>query len=175
MQITWQGWALLSAVFAALTAIFAKIGVDELRAQLRDPDPHGGHPGDRGRHLGGLEGAGVNPFQSGKVIGALVLSGTATGLSWLCYFQALKLGDASRVAPLDKLSVVFVAVLAAIFLGERLDVKGWAGVGLIAAGAVLIAVRRWALPQRLLPGLPAQPHHHAGDAQQAPERRRLQR
>jgi transporter family protein len=142
MQIPWQGWALLSAVFAALTALFAKIGVDELAPSyatlirtmvilviVAGIWVASGAPW-------------ANPFQSGKVIGALVLSGTATGLSWLCYFQALKLGDASRVAPLDKLSVVFVAVLAAIFLGERLDVKGWAGVGLIAAGAILIAVRR---------------------------------
>ena len=142
MQITWQGWALLSAVFAAATALFAKIGVDELApsyatlirtvvilivvagiwAASGAPSP--------------------NVFQSSRVIGALVLSGAATGLSWLCYFQALKAGEASRVAPLDKLSVVFVAVFAAIFLGERLDVKGWAGVGLIAAGAALIAFRR---------------------------------
>jgi transporter family protein len=142
MQIPWQGWALLSAVFAALTAIFAKVGVDELAPSyatlIRTVVILVIVAG-----IWAVSGAPAsNPFQSGKVIGALVLSGAATGLSWLCYFQALKLGDASRVAPLDKLSVVFVAVLAAIFLGERLDVKGWAGVGLIAAGAVLIAVRR---------------------------------
>ena len=69
----------------------------------------------------------------------LILSGAATGLSWLCYFRALKLGDAARVAPIDKLSVVLVAVFAAIFLGERLSVAGWAGVALIAAGAALVA------------------------------------
>jgi transporter family protein len=147
MQITWQGWALLSAVFAALTALFAKIGVDELAPSYATLI----RTGVILLIVAGIWAASgapaSNPFQSdpleaGRVIGALVLSGAATGLSWLCYFQALKLGDASRVAPLDKLSVVFVAVLAAIFLGERLDVKGWAGVGLIAAGAVLIAVRR---------------------------------
>ncbi|HEX7885575.1 MAG TPA: EamA family transporter [Phenylobacterium sp.] len=142
MQIPWQGWALLSAIFAALTALFAKIGVDELAPSyatlirtvvilliVAGVWAASGAPA-------------ANLFQSGRVIGALVLSGAATGLSWLCYFRALKLGEASRVAPLDKLSVVFVAVLAAVFLGERLDVKGWAGVGLIAAGAVLIAFRR---------------------------------
>jgi bacterial/archaeal transporter family protein len=142
MQMSWQGWALLSAVFAALTALFAKIGVDELAPSYATLI----------RTLvilvvvaGLWVAAGApaaNPFASGRVIGALVLSGLATGLSWLCYFQALKLGEASRVAPLDKLSVVFVAVFAAIFLGERLDLKGWAGVGLIVAGAALIAFRR---------------------------------
>jgi len=142
MQIPWQGWALLSALFAAGTALFAKIGVEEL-------DPNFATLVRTGVILLVVAGIWVasgapaaNPFQSGRVIGALVLSGAATGLSWLCYFQALKIGEASRVAPLDKLSVVFVAVLAAIFLGERLDVRGWAGVGLIAAGAVLLALRR---------------------------------
>lgn len=142
MQIPWQGWALLSAVFAALTALFAKVGVEDL-----DPSY-----ATLIRTLvilvivGGIWAASgapaVNPLQSGKVIGALILSGAATGLSWLCYFRALKLGEASRVAPLDKLSVVFVAVFAAIFLGERLDLRGWAGVALIASGAILIALRR---------------------------------
>lgn len=142
MQIPWQGWALMSAGFAALTALFAKVGVDALAPSyatlirtavilliVAGIWVASGAPAE-------------HPFQSGKVIGALVLSGAATGLSWLCYFQALKLGDASRVAPLDKLSVVFVAILAALFLGERLDLRGWTGVGLIAVGAVLIALRR---------------------------------
>ena len=141
MQLTWQGWALLSAGFAALTAVFAKVGVDELAPSyatlirtvvilviVAGVWVVTGAPA-------------ANPFQSGKVMGALVLSGAATGLSWLCYFQALKLGEASRVAPLDKLSVVFVAVFATVFLGERLDLRGWAGVGLMAAGAALLALR----------------------------------
>jgi transporter family protein len=71
----------------------------------------------------------------------LALSGLATGASWLCYFRALKLGDAARVAPLDKLSVVLVAVFGVLFLGERLSGPNWAGVALIAAGAVLVAWR----------------------------------
>jgi transporter family protein len=71
----------------------------------------------------------------------LVLSGLATGASWLCYFRALKLGDAARVAPIDKLSVVLVAVFGVTFLGERLSSLGWAGIGLIAAGAVLVAIQ----------------------------------
>ncbi len=132
MQMTWQSWALLSALFAALTALFAKIGVDELDPSFATVI--------RTWIAAGAPAA--NPFQSGRVIGALVLSGVATGLSWLCYFQALKLGEASRVAPLDKLSVVFVAVFAVVFLGERLDLRGWAGVALVAAGAVLLALRR---------------------------------
>ena len=69
----------------------------------------------------------------------LILSGLATGASWLCYFRALGLGDAARVAPLDKLSVVLVAVFGVAFLGERLSGPNWVGVGLIAAGAVLVA------------------------------------
>jgi transporter family protein len=70
----------------------------------------------------------------------LVLSGLATGASWLCYFRALKLGNAAQVAPIDKLSVVLVAVFAVAFLGERLTVTNWMGVVLIGAGAVLLAV-----------------------------------
>jgi transporter family protein len=70
-----------------------------------------------------------------------VLSGLATGASWVCYFRALKIGDAGRVAPIDKLSVVLVAVFGAVFLGEQLSLPNWLGVGLIAAGAVLVAYR----------------------------------
>jgi transporter family protein len=72
----------------------------------------------------------------------LVLSGLATGLSWLCYFRALQLGEASRVAPLDKLSVVFVLIFAALFLGERLSWSSALGAGLIAAGAIVLAQTR---------------------------------
>jgi transporter family protein len=71
----------------------------------------------------------------------LILSGAATGASWICYFRALKLGDAGRIAPIDKLSVVFVAVFAVLFLGERLALPNWLGVILIACGAVLVAYR----------------------------------
>lgn len=78
---------------------------------------------------------------SGKTWAFLVLSGLATGASWICYFRALKIGDAARVAPIDKLSVVFVAVFAVLFLGERLSLPNWLGVVLIACGAVLVAYR----------------------------------
>lgn len=140
--MTWQVWALASAGFAALTAIFAKVGVGELAASYANLL----------RTLvimtivAGIwiaNGApATNLFVAPRVTGALLLSGAATGFSWLCYFQALKLGEASRVAPLDKLSVVFVAILAAIFLGERLDPKGWLGVAMIGGGAALLAFRR---------------------------------
>ena len=78
---------------------------------------------------------------SGRSWSFLVLSGLATGASWICYFRALKLGDAARVAPIDKLSVVFVAIFAVLFLGERLSLPNWLGVCLIACGAVLVAYR----------------------------------
>jgi len=77
----------------------------------------------------------------GKTWLFLVLSGLATGASWLCYFRALKLGDAARVAPIDKLSVVLVALFGVVFLSERLSGVNWAGVALIGVGAVLVAVR----------------------------------
>ena len=141
MTSTWQFWAVLSAVFAALTAIFAKIGVSGL-------------PSDYVTLLRTIvvlavlslivvaTGQWQNPAAiPWKVLGAIILSGLATGASWLCYFRVLKLGDASRVAPLDKLSVVLVAIFAAIFLGERLSAVNWTGVALIALGAVLVAVR----------------------------------
>ncbi|NHB76329.1 EamA family transporter [Rhodobacter calidifons] len=142
MTTTWQFWAVLSATFAALTAIFVKIGVSGL-------------PSDYVVTLlrtcvvlavlaliVAATGQWQNPARvSWTTLGAIVLSGLATGASWLCYFRALKLGDASRVAPIDKLSVVLVAIFAAIFLGERLSAVNWAGVVLIAAGAVLVAVK----------------------------------
>lgn len=136
---SWQFWALLSAVFAALTAIFAKIGVENVAADFatfvrtivilialgailvvsRQWQP-----------LGSV---------SGRSYLFLVLSGLATGASWLCYFRALKLGDAARVAPIDRLSVVLVALFGVTFLGEHLSASHWAGILLIAAGAVLVA------------------------------------
>jgi bacterial/archaeal transporter family protein len=137
----WQFWALLAAVFAALTAIFAKIGVAGIGSDFATFI----------RTLvilvivtGILVISGeLQPFGSvsAKTYLFLVLSGCATGLSWLCYFRALKLGPASRVAPIDKLSVVMVAIFGVLLLGERLDAKGWVGVVLIAAGALLLAIK----------------------------------
>jgi len=136
----WMVWALLSAAFAALTAIFAKLGVASI-----DPDLAtfirtvvilavlGGILVLRGR---------FQPLASisGRTYAFLALSGIATGASWVCYFRALQLGDAARVAPIDKLSVVLVAVFAVLFLSEYLALHHWLGVLMITAGVVLIAV-----------------------------------
>ena len=137
----WVFWAFLSAAFAALTAIFAKVGVEGVNSDLAT-------------FLRTLVVVAVlallltalGEWRPASSIGAktytfLALSGLATGASWLCYFRALKLGDAARVAPIDKLSVVMVALFGALFLGERLSAANWVGVVLIAAGAVLAAWR----------------------------------
>jgi transporter family protein len=139
--MSWQLWAVLSAVFAALTAIFAKIGVENVNSDLAT-------------FIRTLvivlvlalillaTGQFHAPDQlSSRTILFLVLSGLATGASWLCYFRALKLGNASQVAPIDKLSVVLVALLGVAFLGERLSPANWAGIVLIASGAALVGLR----------------------------------
>jgi bacterial/archaeal transporter family protein len=138
---SWQFWALLSAAFAALTAIFAKVGIENINSDFATFI----------RTIIILIVLGAillasGQFQSpatimGKTWAFLGLSGLATGASWLCYFRALKIGNAAQVAPIDKLSVVLVAVFGAVFLGERLSGANWFGVALIAAGAVLVAYR----------------------------------
>jgi len=138
---SWQLWALLSAAFAALTAIFAKIGVENVNSDLATFI--------RTIVILFALGAillGTGQWQplgdiSGRSYLFLVLSGLATGGSWVCYFRALKLGDAARVAPIDKLSVVLVAVFGVAFLGEKLSGPNWLGVLLIGAGAVLVAYK----------------------------------
>jgi len=138
---SWQFWAVLSAVFAALTAIFAKVGVEAVDSDLATFIRTLVIVAVLAAILAGtgkLQAPGAIP---GRTWLFLILSGLATGASWLCYFRALKLGDAARVAPIDKLSVVLVAVFGALFLGERLGPANWLGVGLIAAGAVLVAYR----------------------------------
>ena len=137
----WRFWALGSAVFAALTAILAKVGVAGI-------DPYLATAVRTGVVLvfawglawatGGVPGLGDLTARSWTF---LALSGLATGLSWLCYFRALQLGEASRVAPVDKLSVVFAVALAALFLGERLTWHQWVGGALITAGALIIACK----------------------------------
>ena len=139
--LSWPFWAVLSAIFAALTAILAKIGVEAVNPNLATFI--------RTLVIVGAEGlmvAVTGSWQSPSAISGrswifLILSGLATGASWFCYFRALKLGDAARVAPIDKLSVVFVAVFSVIFLGEKLPLPNWLGVALIAAGALLVAWR----------------------------------
>lgn len=138
----WFYWALLSAGFAALTAIFAKIGLEGVDSDFatlirtmiilgaitwfvlytgkwRDP-----------REL------------EPKTWLFLTLSGLATGASWLCYFRALKIGEASKVAPVDKLSVVLVAIFAVIFLHERPPAKDWLGILLVAVGVIVLGWKR---------------------------------
>lgn len=137
----WQTWALLSALFAAFTAIFAKVGVENVNSdfatfirtivilvclivilsvtgELRSPG-----------------------FVSPKCYLFLILSGMATGASWICYFRALQMGKAAQVAPIDKLSVVLVAIFGCIFLGEKLSLPNWGGVILIAIGAILVGFK----------------------------------
>jgi transporter family protein len=137
---SWQVWALASAGFAALTAIFAKIGVTDITADFATFI----------RTLvvvvlaGGIVAA-SGQWQSLNSVPTrswvfLLLSGLATGASWLCYFRALKLGDAARVAPIDKLSVVFVVVLGVLLLGEKLSLANWLGVVLMTGGALLVAL-----------------------------------
>lgn len=137
----WLFWALASASFAALTAIFAKVGVERINSDFATFI----------RTIvilavaGGIVAA-TKQYQPISAVSArtylfLTLSGLATGASWLCYFRALKLGDAARVAPIDKLSTVLVAIFGAAFLGERLSATNWLGVLLIACGALLVAYR----------------------------------
>jgi transporter family protein len=138
---SWQFWALLSACFAALTAIFAKIGVENVNSDFATFI----------RTvvillvIAGILAA-TGQWQAPTSVSSrtylfLLLSGLATGASWLCYFRALKLGDAARVAPLDKLSVVLVAVFGVLFLGERLSGLNWLGIAMIAGGVILLTVR----------------------------------
>lgn len=138
---SWQLWAVLSAFFAALTAIFAKVGVENVNSDLATLI--------RTIVVVLVLTAivyGTRQFQnpadiSGRTYLFLMLSGLGTGASWLCYFRALKLGNAAQVAPIDKLSVVLVAVFGVLFLGERLTALNWLGIVLVAAGALLVAVR----------------------------------
>jgi transporter family protein len=139
--MTWLAWSLLSAFFAALTAILAKLGVEGVDANFATAVRTSVVVvftwllAFATREAGGRMEA-----LSGKALLYLTLSGLATGLSWLCYFHALQVGPASKVAPVDKLSVVLVILLAALFLGERLTWAKGAGGLLIAAGAIIMAV-----------------------------------
>jgi transporter family protein len=138
---SWQLWALLSAAFAALTAIFAKVGIENVNSDFATFIRTVVILCALGAILVGTGQRVPVGSVSARTYVFLVLSGLATGGSWICYFRALKLGEASRVAPVDKLSVVLVAVFGVVFLGERLSPPNWLGVALIAAGAVLVAYR----------------------------------
>lgn len=138
----WFYWALLSAVFAALTAIFAKIGIQGVDSDLATLI----------RTIIILvvlsafiwyAGKWRDPFTlPSRTWLFLTLSGLATGASWVCYFRALQIGDASKVAPVDKLSVVLVAVFAFAFLGERPALREWTGIAMVAGGVLVLALKR---------------------------------
>lgn len=141
MVDSWVVWALGSALFASLTAVFGKIGVKGV-----DPDY-----ATFLRTIVILAFAGALVWARGAAqpLGALSprtliflgLSGLATGASWLCYYRALSLGQASQVAPVDKLSVVLVAIIGVAALGEHLSLKNWLGVGMVTGGVVLIGLK----------------------------------
>lgn len=142
MTSNWFLWAFLSAVFAALTAIFAKIGLEGVDSDLATLI--------RTVVILAVLAAFVyftgkwsNPFElSPGTLIFLVLSGLATGASWVCYFRALKIGDASKVAPVDKFSLLLVAVFAFVFLGERPSMREWTGILMIGAGVLILALKR---------------------------------
>ena len=138
----WFFWALLSAGFASLTAIFAKVGLEGIDSDFATlirtfiillAITWFVYYAGKWRNLESL---------SPKNWTFLTLSGLATGASWLCYFRALQIGEAAKVAPVDKLSLVLVAVFAVIFLGERPLVKDWFGILLVAAGVVVLGLKR---------------------------------
>jgi bacterial/archaeal transporter family protein len=141
MSSDWRIYALGSAVFAGLTAVFAKVGVSGL-------------PSNTATlirtiviimflaALVSLRGEWINPFTlNSRTLIFLILSAIATGLSWICYFRALQMGPASVVAPIDKLSLLFAVLLAVLFLGERLSLYQWGGVILMGLGALLVALK----------------------------------
>ena len=138
----WFFWALLSAVFAALTAILAKVGLEGVDSDLATlirtfvimvvliGFVH-------------LTGKWSNPFDlTSRTWLFLVLSGLATGASWVCYFRALKIGEASKVAPVDKLSLLLVAVFAFLFLNERPSLREWVGILMVGAGVLVLGFKR---------------------------------
>ena len=139
---SWFYWALLSAVFAALTAIFAKIGIQGVDSDLATLV----------RTAIIIVVLALFVWFSGKWTNPLALpartwvflglSGLATGASWVCYFRALQIGEASKVAPVDKLSLVLVALFAFAFLGERPSLREWSGIALVAAGVLVLAIKR---------------------------------
>lgn len=139
---SWFIWALLSAAFAALTAIFAKIGIQGVDSDLATLVRTGFILIVLSAFVW-FAGKWSNPFAlSGRTWLFLGLSGLATGASWVCYFRALQIGEASKVAPVDKLSLVLVAIFAVVFLGERPVAREWIGILMVACGVVVLAFKR---------------------------------
>ena len=139
--MNWFYWALLSAGFAGATAVLAKLGVEKVDSNLATAIRTTVVLVFAWGVVLATRTVGALPGLSRRTWLFLTLSGLATGLSWLCYFRALQLGPASKVAPVDKLSVVFVLLFAAWFLGEPLTWKTGLGGALITAGAVVLAWR----------------------------------
>ena len=138
----WFFWAVLSAVFAALTAIFAKIGLAGVDSDFATLIRTAVIIVVLSLFVF-FAGKWSNPFQlSQKTWLFLTLSGLATGASWVCYFRALKVGDASKVAPIDKLSLLLVAVFAYWFLDERPNVREWIGILMVGGGVLVLAFKR---------------------------------
>lgn len=138
--MNWLLWALLSAFFAGITAVLAKAGTRDVEPNLATAIRTTVVLILAWLIVLGRGGIGWSAL-TGRSTAFLALSGVATGLSWLCYFRALHVGDVSSVAPVDKLSVVFAIGMAALLLGEQLDWRHWVGGILIVAGAAIIAVR----------------------------------
>ena len=142
VSASWFHWALLSAVFAALTAIFAKVGIQGVDSDLATLvrtaiiivvlSAFVWYAGKWSNPL-------ALPSKTWLFLG---LSGLATGASWVCYFRALQLGEASKVAPVDKLSLVLVAIFAFAFLGERPVLREWTGIAMVAGGVLILAIKR---------------------------------
>lgn len=137
----WFAWALMSAGFAALTAIFAKIGIRDVDSDLATLVRTAVIIMVLAAFVAAT-GKWSNPFAlPARTWLFLVLSGLATGASWVCYFRALQAGPASKVAPVDKFSLVLVAVFAVAFLGERPSLREWSGIGLVAVGVLVLSLK----------------------------------
>ena len=139
---SWFSWALLSAVFAAMTAIFAKIGIQGVDSDYATLIRTAIVIVVLGAFV-----AAAGKWSDPRALSPrtwlfLTLSGLATGASWVCYFRALKVGEASKVAPVDKLSLVLVAVFAFAFLGERPSLREWSGIVMVAGGVLVLAFKR---------------------------------
>ena len=139
---SWFYWALLSAGFAALTAIFAKVGIQGVDSDLATLVRTAIILVVLAAFVG-YAGKWINPLTlPSRTWVFLGLSGLATGASWVCYFRALQIGEASKVAPVDKLSLVLVAVFAFAFLGERPSLREWLGIAMVAGGVLVLAIKQ---------------------------------
>lgn len=137
----WFFWAVLSAVFAALTAIFAKVGIKGVDSDMATLVRTAIIIIVLAAFVW-FAGKWSNPFGlPARTWLYLGLSALATGASWVCYFRALQLGEASKVAPVDKLSLVLVAIFAFTFLGERPSLREWSGIAMVAAGVLVLAFK----------------------------------